>query len=105
MLQTVYIKVSLNLYWTDERLIGREAAHPGAPLPESLWGPWPELANAVSDGMSVALLAKVRAPKAQYATSTPAPCRLLRDRSVARAFSHERLRETLRETAGRLWRR
>ena len=58
VLQTVLVKISLNLYWLDERLAERERDQPGLPLPDDLWGPWPELANAVGDGFSVQLLAK-----------------------------------------------
>eukprot|EP01052_Picozoa_sp_SAG31_P015083 SAG31_NODE_958_length_10763_cov_8.374531_10_plen_221_part_00 len=56
--QTVHIKMSLNVYWTDPRLAERERWQPGSRLPDRLWGPWPELANAVQDGLSVQLLAK-----------------------------------------------
>ena len=57
--QSVEIKMSLNLYWTDDRLIELDSQEPGAKLPDKLWGPWPELGNSINDGFSVSLLAKV----------------------------------------------
>ena len=56
--QTVMMKMSLNLYWTDERLVVRDRQTPGAKMPDNLWGPWPELANAIAEGFTIELLAK-----------------------------------------------
>lgn len=55
--QSVYIKASLNLYWTDPRLAEREKQTPGAKLPSMIWGPWPELSNGLV-GLQQDLLAK-----------------------------------------------
>jgi hypothetical protein len=55
--QSVYIKVSLNLYWTDPRLAELEKHAPGSRLPPTIWGPWPELSNGLV-GLQQDLLAK-----------------------------------------------
>ena len=39
---TAYVRMIVNLYWTDTRLTGYEDRH----LPTELWGPWVVLGNA-----------------------------------------------------------
>jgi hypothetical protein len=61
---TVYVRLTMMLYWDDQRLV--EAHEPGSPLPSTIWSPAPRVKEEIQGKFEVDVMEFTRMTEEEY---------------------------------------